>query len=155
MAENQVVVFAVANERYGVEVTQVQSIERLMDVTRVPRTVSFVKGVVNLRGIVTPVIDLRDRFGFPHPEESLDERMIVVQIAGIHAGMIVDQVLDVQWVDMERIDAPPAMVGGVEARYLSGIYRDDTGLLILLNLEKVLSDAEEQQLQEVEKSLRG
>ena len=65
MAEVQIVVFAIANERYGVDVTQVQSIERMMELTRVPKTLGFIKGVVNLRGVVTPVIDLRDRFGFP------------------------------------------------------------------------------------------
>lgn len=155
MAEVQVVVFGVANERYGVNVSQVQSIERMMEITRVPKTLDFIKGVVNLRGIVTPVIDLRDRFGFSHPEETHEERMIMVDIDGVQAGLIVDLVLDVQMVDESRIDAPPAMVGGVEARYLKGIYRDDTGLLILLNLQKVLSDAEEKQLKEVEKSVRG
>lgn len=155
MAEVQVVVFGVANERYGVNVAEVQSIERMMEITRVPKTLDFIKGVVNLRGVVTPVIDLRDRFGFPHPQETNEERIIMVDIAGVHAGLIVDLVLDVQMVEENRIDAPPAMVGGVEARYLKGIYRDEAGLLILLNLQKVLSDAQEKQLQEVEKSVRG
>ncbi len=155
MAELQMVVFGVANERYGVDIREVQSIERLMPITRVPQTLDFIKGVVNLRGVVTPVIDLRDRFGLPHPERLEDERMIVVDVDGVQVGMLVDLVLDVQSVDDSQIDAPPAMIGGVEARYLKGVYHDQTGLLILLNLEKVLSDAEERQLKQVEKSVRG
>lgn len=155
MSEQQVIVMAIGNERYGVNVKQVQSIEKVMPITRVPRTLPFIKGVMNLRGVVTPVIDLRERFNFPVTDLTDDARITVVQVADMTVGMIVDAVIDVVTLSTDEIDAPPAIVGGIQAIYLSGVARVKDELLILLNLEHVLSNIEEQQLKEVEKSVLG
>lgn len=155
MSEIQSIVFGVADERYGVNVTQVQSIERLSPITRVPRTLSFIRGVMNLRGVVVPVIDLRERFGFPQAEPTDDTRIIIVSVEDMTVGMIVDSVVDVQMIAEESIDPAPSMVGGVEATYIHGVAKIAGEVLILLNLPKLLSAVETQQLQEAEKSVRG
>ncbi len=155
MAEQQVIVMAIGNERYGVDVTQVQSIEKIMPITRVPKTLPFIKGVMNLRGVVTPVLDLRERFGFESADLTDDARITVIQVEEVVVGMIVDAVTDVVTIQSDAIEPPPSIVGGVQAVYLSGVARVNGELLILLNLKRVLSDAEASQLDEVEKSVRG
>ncbi len=155
MAEQQIIVMAIGDERYGVDVKQVQSIEKIVPITRVPKTLPFIKGVMNLRGIVTPVIDLRERFGFQSTELTDDARITVIQVEDVTVGMIVDAVTDVVSIQSDAIEPPPSVVGGVQAIYLSGVARVNGELLILLNLERVLSDAESAQLEEVEKSVRG
>ncbi|MCL6636873.1 MAG: chemotaxis protein CheW [Alicyclobacillus sp.] len=155
MSDQQVIVFTVAGEQYGVPVEQVQSIERMLPITRVPKTLPFIKGVVNLRGVVLPVLDMRERFGFAPAETTEDARVVVVRSDRYTVGLVVDAVDDVTVVPKSAIEPPPAMVGGVEAVYLHGVARLAERLLILLNLDRVLSDAEERQLQEVEKSVQG
>ncbi|QQE80824.1 chemotaxis protein CheW [Alicyclobacillus sp. SO9] len=156
MSDIQVVLFTSADETYGVPVNQVQSIERLEEITPVPNTLAFVQGVVELRGEIVPVINLRIRVGAQAlAKPSDDARIIVVEIAAVHVGLVVDSVLDVKTLDEESIQAPPQLIGGLEARYLSGIARTDERTLVLLNLEKILSEAQEQQLQQVERSIQG
>jgi purine-binding chemotaxis protein CheW len=155
MAEQQFVVFGLAGEKYGVPVEQVESIERLTPITRVPKTLPFIKGVVNLRGMVTPVIDLRERFQFPAGENSDEARMIVVKVDGMVVGIVVDAVYDVRTIDAGTVEQPPAMVGGIQAAYLKGIVQVGEELLVLVNLSKLLNEAESNQLKEVELSVHG
>ncbi len=155
MGQMQVVIFKIEEERYGVPIHQVQSIERWMETTRVPKTLSFIKGVVNLRGTITPVIDVRERFGMSTKEADDDTRIVVVGIDAMTVGMVVDAVLDVVMVDEEEVKEPPRVVGGVAAEYLNGVVSLASGVLVLLNLGRILSDVEERQLREVEKSVHG
>lgn len=155
MSDQQIVIFLIAAKRYGVPIQQVQSIERMLEITAVPRTLPFVKGVVNLRGTITPVIDVRERFGMAAQDADEDSRIIVVAVGERVVGMIVDMVVDVATLDEAAIEAPPSVVGGVHAAYLRGVCTVDDELLVLLNLERILSDVEEQQLREVEKSVHG
>ncbi|MCR8630791.1 chemotaxis protein CheW [Paenibacillus radicis (ex Xue et al. 2023)] len=149
--EIKVIVFALAHEEYGVEVEKVRTIERMQPMTRVPKTPEFVKGVINLRGVVTPVIDLRGRFGFTENEYTDNTRIIIVAVKDIEVGLIVDSANDVIDVDTDCIDDPPEVVGGIKARYLQGIAKvSDTRLLILLNLEEVLNKSEIIQLENLE-----
>jgi purine-binding chemotaxis protein CheW len=128
------IVFQLKDEEYGVDVHQVKSIERIQEITRVPRTPSFVKGVINLRGVVTPIINLRSRFDIEEAEFTEDTRIVIVHANDLEVGMIVDSANDV-------IDVP-AVVGGIDAEYLDGVAKLDRRLLILLNLEKVLNPEE-------------
>ncbi|HHY66613.1 MAG TPA: chemotaxis protein CheW [Alicyclobacillus sp.] len=137
--EVKVIVFQLGTEEYGVEVSQVLSIERVQKITRVPRTPAFVKGVINLRGVVTPIIDLRARFGLPEVEYTDDTRIVVVAVGEMEVGLVVDAANDVIDVPMSRVDPPPAVVGGVKADYLRGVAKLDDRLLVLLNLDRVLS----------------
>ncbi|OUM96960.1 MAG: chemotaxis protein CheW [Thermobacillus sp. ZCTH02-B1] len=148
--ELKVIVFSLAGEQYGIEVDKVRTIERMMPVTRVPKTPPFVKGVINLRGVVTPVIDLRGRFGLPEAETTENSRIITVQVNDIEVGFIVDSANDVIDIDSDKIEAPPEVVGGVKAKYLRGVAKlDDDRLLIMLNLVEVLNKDEIIQLEQL------
>ncbi|WP_010491273.1 chemotaxis protein CheW [Paenibacillus elgii] len=149
--ELKVIVFTLGKEEYGVEVEKVRTIERMQPMTRVPKTPEFVKGVINLRGVVTPVIDLRGRFGFPETEYTDNSRIIIVAVGDIEVGLIVDSANDVIDVDSDHIDDPPEIVGGIKAKYLRGIAKvGESRLLVLLNLQEVLSKSEIIQLENVE-----
>ncbi|MBO9609155.1 MAG: chemotaxis protein CheW [Paenibacillaceae bacterium] len=149
--EVKVIVFALANEEYGVEVEKVRTIERMMPMTRVPKTPPFVKGVINLRGVVIPVIDLRGRFSLETAAYTDNTRIIIVAVGTIEVGMIVDSANDVIDVDTDNIENPPEIVGGIKAKYLRGIAQiGDSRLLVLLNLEEVLNKSEIVQLEQME-----
>ncbi|HZG84378.1 chemotaxis protein CheW [Paenibacillus sp.] len=145
------IVFSIGNEEYGIEVEHVKTIERMMPMTRVPKTPPFVKGVVNLRGVVVPVIHLASRFGLPESEPTENTRIVMVSVGDIDVGFIVDAANDVIDVDPERIEAPPEIVGGIRAKYLRGIARvGESRLLVMLNLSEVLNKSEIIQLEQME-----
>jgi purine-binding chemotaxis protein CheW len=138
----KVIVFQLKDEEYGIPVQQVQSIERMQHITRVPRVNAFVKGVINLRGVVTPIIDLRCRFSIEQKEYSESTRIIIVSLNNMYAGLIVDAANDVIDIRPDAIEPPPEVVGSVEAEYLNGVAKIDRRLLILLNVEKLLNPEE-------------
>jgi purine-binding chemotaxis protein CheW len=141
--EWKVIVFALGQEEYGVEVEKVKTIERMQTLTRVPDAPEFIKGVINLRGVVTAVIDLRGRFGLLESEYTDSSRIIIVSVGDIEVGLIVDSANDVIDIDSDLIDDPPEIVGGIKAKYLHGIAKvGDNRLLILLNLQEVLNKSE-------------
>lgn len=148
--ELKVIVFSLAHEQYGVEVDKVKTIERMQPLTRVPKTPAFVKGVINLRGVVVPVIDLRGRFNLPEADYTDNSRIIIVAVKDLEVGMIVDTANDVVDVDSDAIEEPPEIVGGIRAKYLRGLAKlKDDRLLVLLNLEEVLNKAEIVQLEQL------
>ncbi|CAM4316868.1 MAG: chemotaxis protein CheW [Paenibacillus macerans] len=149
--ELKVIVFKLGHEEYGIEVDKVQTIERMMPITRVPKTFSFVKGVINLRGVVIPVIDLRGRFGLPETEYTDQTRIVIVAANDLEVGFIVDSANDVIDLDSDLIDSPPDVVGGVKAKYLDGVAKiSEERLLVMLNLSEVLSRKEIIQLESLE-----
>ncbi len=149
--ELKVIVFALGNEEYGIEVDKVRTIERLSPITRVPKTAAFIKGVINLRGVVVPVLDLRGRFNLPETASTENSRIIVVAVGEIEVGFIVDSANDVIDIDTDTIELPPEIVGGVKAKYLRGIAKLGEGrLLIMLNLPEVLNKSEIIQLESLE-----
>lgn len=149
--EIKVIVFKLGEEEYGIEVDKVQTIERMLPITRVPKTYSFVKGVINLRGVVIPVIDLRGRFGLPEAEFTDQSRIIIVVANEMEVGFIVDSANDVIDLNSDTIDSPPDVVGGVKAKYLQGVARiSDNRLLVMLNLSEVLNRSEIIQLESIE-----
>lgn len=146
--EKKVIVFALGAEEYGVEVEKVRTIERMQPMTRVPKAPDFVKGVINLRGVVIPIINLRSRFGLAEQETSDASRIIIVSAGEFEVGLIVDSANDVIDLDTDNIDTPPEIVGGIKAKYLDGIARvGEERLLVLLNLEQVLNRDEILQLE--------
>ncbi|MCZ1267906.1 chemotaxis protein CheW [Paenibacillus tundrae] len=149
--ELKVIVFKLGSEEYGIEVDKVQTIERMMPITRVPKTFSFVKGVINLRGVVIPVIDLRGRFSLPETEYTDQTRIVIVGVDDMQVGFIVDSANDVIDIKRDAIDSPPEVVGGVKARYLRGVAKlENARLLIMLNLNEVLNKSEVVQLESIE-----
>ncbi len=141
--EEQLVVFQLSNETYGIEISAVHEIIRMQSITKVPRTPSFVEGVINLRGRIVPVIDLHKRFELPLEEETPHSRIIVVEVKGVTVGMIVDSVSEVLRIPQNKIEPPPpAITGGIETEYLRGVGKWKEELIILLDLEKVLDKSE-------------
>jgi purine-binding chemotaxis protein CheW len=150
LSEIKVIVFRLKDEEYGVDVNQVRSIERMQKITRVPRTAPFVKGVINLRGVVNPIINLRSRFDLEEEVETDSTRIIIVALDDMEVGLIVDAANDVIDVPVNAIEPPPEVVGGIGADYLRGVAKLDQRLLILLNLNKVLNADELNQVKKIE-----
>jgi purine-binding chemotaxis protein CheW len=135
------ILFALGENTYGVPIEQVVSIVRPESTTRVPDAPDFVEGVINFRGSIIPVINIRKRFGMETVEATKDSRVIVVTSGDLTVGMLVDTAREVVEFSIGQIEQAPDMVGGLNATFIKGIASlDDDRLLILLNLEKVLSD---------------
>ncbi len=147
--EKQLVVFDLATEAYGVDIGAVREIIRMQDITKVPRCPEFVEGIINLRGNVIPVVDLRKRFSLMVSEQSKDNRIVVVDIVGRDIGVIVDAVNEVLRIQGDSVAPPSSVITTTDSSFLLGIVKLDSSLIILLDLEKVLSDDEMGALDEV------
>jgi len=145
--ENQLVIFMLAQEYYGVGIASVDSIIKLQPITAVPRAPSFVEGVTNLRGKVLPVIDLRKRFDLPAAEPTRESRIVVAEMDNSAVGMLVDAVSEVLHVSDEAIEPPSPIVTTVDSGFITGIAKVDEQLIILLDLGRVLSTEEKADLQ--------
>ncbi|HEU4630506.1 MAG TPA: chemotaxis protein CheW [Gemmatimonadaceae bacterium] len=128
-------------EAYGVEILKVQEIIGLLPITRVPRTPSFVRGVINLRGKVIPIIDLRGKFGM-EPVAGAESCMIVVEVQGVQLGVTVDRVSEVAAFTADEIVEPPSFGTEVDTGYLLGIARSAGKVTLLLDIDHVLTTAE-------------
>jgi len=148
--QKQVVVFRLAGELYGVDIHQVREIIRVPDITRVPRTPDFVEGVINLRGSVIPVLDLRKRFLLPPGNGDADRRIVVVEMGEQTIGVIVDAVSEVLRLEGDRIEPPSPYIVSVDTQYITGIARLDDRLVILLDLNRVLNAKERDELERFE-----
>ena len=144
---NQYLTFTLGNEEYGLEILKVQEIKGYSLITRVPRSPEFVKGVLNLRGTIVPVIDLRARFGLERRDYDQFTVIIVVVVAGRAMGLIVDAVSDVLNLPQSEIAETPEFSNRVDTKFISGMGRAGDKLIILLDVEKLLSSDE---LQSVE-----
>ncbi|MDQ0175800.1 chemotaxis protein CheW [Bacillus chungangensis] len=136
--DQKIIVFQLKNKEYAISVEQVSAIEKLQHITRVPRVAPFVKGVINLRGVVTPIIDLRKRFDLDEMEYSEQTRTIIVSMDNMEVGLIVDSANDVLDISSNSIEPQPEVVGTKEAEFISGVVKHGNRLLNLINLEKVL-----------------
>ena len=138
----QLVSFQIGPEEFGVEILKVQEIIRQQDLTRVPNLAKFVEGVINLRGKVIPVIGLRRCFGLEGHSADKQSRIIVVEVNGATLGFVVDAVSEVLRVPRDTVEPPPAM-GTVERKYIWGIGKLDARLLLLLDLDRLMSQVEQ------------
>lgn len=138
----QLVTFRLGNEEFSLDILKVQEIIRHMNLTRVPRTPDFVDGVINLRGKVIPVLDLRKRFGLPAGEKTDETRIIVVDVEGRTVGFKVDAVSEVLRLPADTVEPPPSIVAGAESEYIKGVGKLDGRLLILLDITKILTRSE-------------
>ena len=145
--EQQLVIFELANEFYGINIAIVESIIKMQAITQLPQSPSYVKGVTNLRGSVLPVIDLRSRFALQPKEDTRQTRIIIITMGSIKVGVTVDGVSEVLRVSDELIEPLPPMVNSVNSVFLKGIVRLENRLIILLELGKVL-DLNDQQVLE-------
>lgn len=131
--------FFLAGEEYGIEILAVHEIIGMLEITRVPRTPTFVRGVINLRGKVIPVIDLRLKFGMESKEQTEETCIIVVQAQNMEMGILVDKVSEVLDIAAKDIDEPPSFGAEVNTDYILGIGKAQGRVKLLLDIEKVLS----------------
>jgi purine-binding chemotaxis protein CheW len=135
----QLVSFNIGEEEFGVDILRVQEINRMTHVTRVPNAPEYVVGVINLRGKVIPIIDLRLRIGLQKKIYEKDTRIVVVEIDNKVLGFIVDSVNEVIRINKNIAEPPPPMVSGIESDFITAIGKLKDRLLILLDLRKVIS----------------
>ncbi|MEE2842558.1 MAG: chemotaxis protein CheW [Chloroflexota bacterium] len=150
--ERQVVVFDLNEEAHGVDISQVREIIRMEEITRVPRAPEFVEGVINLRGKVNPVVDLRARFSMPSTERTDEHGIVVVDVDGQDIGMVVDAVTEVSRTPSDSIEPPSSVITTDDSEYLTGIVKTDDKLIILLDIAKVISESEASALEEIQQS---
>jgi purine-binding chemotaxis protein CheW len=133
--------FGLAAEQYAVEIDQVREIIGMMDITRVPRTPAFLNGIINLRGRVVPVMDLRVKFGMPTAARSAENCIIVVHAGDLEMGIIVDRMLDVIDVSTNDIKAP-SFGAGIDTAFIQGIAMAAGRVVILLEVSRILTGEE-------------
>lgn len=137
----QVVVFHLAAEEYALPITKVKDINRVLPVTKLPQTPSFMEGVINLRDKIIPIVDLRERFGLPVCAQTEESRIVIVEFNQQTLGIMVDRVAEVLTIPAAEIDAPPG-AAKLEQTHIDGIGKVDGRLLILLNVDKIFTDNE-------------
>ncbi len=136
---SQIVSFRLANEEYGVDIMRAQEIIMMGQITRMPEVPDFICGLINLRGHVIPIVDLRKRFGLPVKENDEHTRIIVVNVNSRTIGIVVDAVTEVLRISADQIEPPPSSVAGIDHDYIRGLVKLQDKLLILLNIDRILS----------------
>jgi purine-binding chemotaxis protein CheW len=131
------VTFELAGEHFAVDIHAVREINRLLEITRVPKSPPEIAGVINLRGKIFPVVQLRMKFGFPEVEAGDQTRIMVLEYDGKETGFIVDRVHEVLRIDSSIVDPTPEVMGTVDADFIRGIAKLENRLLIVLDLEKL------------------
>jgi len=142
----QLVSFRLAKEEYGIEITRVQEIILMGEITRVPQTPKYIKGLINLRNTVIPIVDLRLRFGLQEETPTDETRIMVMNVGGKTVGIIVDAVSEVLRISKDQISSPPPTVAGLGREYLTGLVKLEKRLLILLDIDKILAANESEQI---------
>ena len=135
---NQFLTFLLLDEEYGIDILQVQEIKNYSHITPIPNTPPYVKGAMNLRGTVVPIVDLRCKFDMPEAEYNQYTVIIVVMIQERVVGMVVDAVSDVLNVGSEDFEPAPSLGGGVDTSFMKGLAKNGDRLITLLNIDKVI-----------------
>jgi purine-binding chemotaxis protein CheW len=152
LSEVQLVTFMLGAEEYGVPISQIQEIDRLAKITKVPKAAEFIEGITNLRGEVIPVLDTRKRFDLEVKPSDDRTRIIIVDLGGVKTGLVVDSVREVLNLATKDIAPPPEAIGsGIDQHFISGIGKVDAGkrMIVLLDVERILSRQEQTHLSEV------
>jgi len=143
---DQYLTFTLAEETFAIEIVKVREVIDYLHVTRVPRMPAFLRGVINLRGSVVPVIDLRLILGMPCVEKTIDTCVIIAEVMMdgeiLHLGMLADSVQEVIDIDPSQIDPPPKLGSMLNTDFIRGMGKRDDGFFIILNIDRVLSGDE-------------
>jgi len=148
----QFISFSIGEEEYGLELLRVKEVIRIREITWLPKAPSFVKGIINLRGDVIPVIDLRERFGLGARETAASARVIVVEVEQRLIGMVVDSASQAVRIPADQIDPPPPMLGGFSQEFITGVGKLDDKLIILLNTDAILTMEEMSALSTIDRT---
>ena len=138
----QIVCFKIGNEEYGIDILQVQEILRMPKITKLPKSLKYIMGVIDLRGKVIPIVALSEKFGLGHKDHESCTRVIVVDIGGKQVGMAIDSVSHVIRVDSSDIEPPPPVVKGIAGKYIVGIAKLDKGFVVILDIHQIFSKEE-------------
>ena len=141
-AEQQFATFYVGSVLLGVDIRIVQEINRQSEITEVPHAPEHVRGVINLRGDVATVIDLRRVFGLPRVAATRDTRNLIVHSQGEAIGLLVDSISDILTLRSDEISPPPANIDEIDGRFIAGVHTRESEIVVLLNVEKVLGESE-------------
>jgi len=136
----QIVSFRLGNEEFGIDILKVQEINRMVDITKVPQAPHYCEGIINLRGKVIPVINMRKKFGLDSEEWNRSTRILVCDVDGNIVGMVVDSVEEVLKIPKSTIEPAPEIVSSVNADYIKGIAKLENRLLIFLDIGKIASE---------------
>jgi len=145
----QLVTFNLGNEDYAVAILKVQEINRMKEITRVPNAPPYVEGVINLRGKVIPVVNLRSKFGLAAKENNEQTRIMIMDIQGITMGLVVDSVSEVLRIPSSTVEPTPPMASDISAEFIKGIAKVDERLIILLDMDRLLGKTEGEEMIEV------
>lgn len=146
--EIQLVVFQLSTEEYGVPITQIEEIIRIPEITRIPNMPNFIEGLVNLRGRIIPIVDLRRRFKLEEKSRNEENRIIIGRIEEQSVGLIVDSVAEVLRASREMIEPIPPTISYIDTQYLNGVVKLENRLVILLDLHKILTELEKETLKQ-------
>lgn len=138
--ERTIAVFDLHNETYGVDTDLVSEIARIQKIAPVPDTPDFIDGIMNLRGRIVPVVDLRTRFGMPRAPHTSATRVVIAELADNLVGMVVDAVTEIRTIREDEIDESALATGEIDGEYISGLLKLPDRLIIMLDLVKVFED---------------
>jgi purine-binding chemotaxis protein CheW len=150
MAELQLVVFRLDNEEYGINIMQVQEISPYQKLTKVPNSPAFVDGIVNLRGDVIPVVSLKKKFNLIESQVTELTRLIVINNGNRRTGFVVDDASEVITISDKDVEEAPPMIVGADRKYIQGVGKVDKRILIILDLHKLLTEEEKNQLIDIQ-----
>lgn len=134
----QFIVFSLGEERFGIDSLKITTIDRMKTITRVPKTPNYIRGVINLRGDIIPVMDLRLKFNLPSSEETEETRIIILKLEEVSIGVIVDQVLQTIQLGDDSIENASSLINSAANDYIFGIGKVDGEIVTLLNFEKLI-----------------
>ena len=139
----QLVTFAVGSEKFGIDILHVEEIMKMVQITRLPGSPDVIEGIINLRGKVIPVMDIRMKMHLPRKEYDSDTRIIVTETRGETVGMIVDSVTEVLRIPSSLTEPPPDIISGIDSRFVSSIGKLENKMLILIDVEKLMGSGSE------------
>lgn len=140
--------FFVKEEQYGIEISHINEIIAIMKITKVPRTPDFVEGVINLRGSIIPIVDIRGKFGIEKKEHDMNTAIIINEVAGVNIGFIVDRVEDVLTFDEKDLSEPPKFGSHIDTSFIRNVAEVDSDVILILDMEKIFEDDELTQISE-------
>lgn len=149
--EKQFIIFHLGTEEFGIEITKAHEIVRMQGITELPQSSDFIEGIINLRGDIITIIDLRKRFNL-ESKTGKETRIIIIDLQNIKAGLIVDSISEVIRINSDDISDPPGRVAGIKRDYLKGIGKINDRLIILLDLNQLLSTEEMIELETIEET---
>lgn len=150
MSEKQFVIFKLGEQNYCVDIMNVGGITEYKGATKVPEAPYFVEGVINLRGSIIPIINLKKRFGIPEARPAEDCRVVLFNLNGTELGFLVDEANQVIKIDSENIDPTPDILKGADKDYIDGVGKVNQSIVIVLDLAKVLTEGERNQVEHMQ-----